>query len=238
LTPHAHPCYTYVMYPHFLAQPPIPAPGHRPGSAPAPYFVPLRHFATLAAVQKKNSRCEPNFENAQPYDPKGVLSEIGGNSEHQVAQADAILRPATGRALASPEPTRRFATLVAVQKKNSPCEPNFENVQPYDLKGAQHGIAENSEHQVAQADRNPKDDTHAARPPPRSLGAAAKGLPRSVGAPPRAAGRPLPPTRPWSSIGASPIAPRTARLAVGRNQHRPAGGRAQSAPPALWSRGR
>ena len=124
-------------------------------------FAPTRLFATLAAVQKKNSLCEPNFENAQLYDLKGSQHENPGNSEQQVAQADGVTNP-TLRPFApvrEPSPLRPFApipcfaTLAAVQKKNSPCEPNFENAQPYDSTGERQEIGTKAGHQVAQHDR-------------------------------------------------------------------------------------
>jgi len=130
------------------------------------YLAPCRNFATLVAVQKKNSLCEPNLETAQPYDPKGAQNETAGNSEHQVAQHDGITNR-TLRAFASVRepssslipvlrhsPHRCFATLVAAQKKNSLCEPNLETTQPFDSKGAHGETARNSGYQVAQHDRS------------------------------------------------------------------------------------
>jgi hypothetical protein len=65
-----------------------PAPWAR---LPTRCLTPRSFFATLAVVQKKNSLCEPNFEDAQPYDLTGVQRKSAGKSEHQVAQADSGL---------------------------------------------------------------------------------------------------------------------------------------------------
>jgi hypothetical protein len=65
-------------------------------------LAPTLHFATLAAVQKKNSLCEPNFKTAQPYDLTGAQHEIGEISGYQVAQHDGI----TNRTLRASAPSR------------------------------------------------------------------------------------------------------------------------------------
>jgi hypothetical protein len=57
---------------------------------PARCIAPRRHFATLVAVQKKNSLCEPNLETMQYIELKGARHENAGNSGQQVAQADGM----------------------------------------------------------------------------------------------------------------------------------------------------
>jgi hypothetical protein len=142
--------------------------------------TPSRCFATLVAVQKKNSPCEPNFKTAQPHDPKGVHEETGENSGYQVAQADGMTNRTlrTSGAVREPSsspipilrhtPSRCFATLVAVQKKNSLCEPNFKSAQPHDPKGVQEENAGNSGYQVAQADSTLRPTPPLRPSPPQS----------------------------------------------------------------------
>ena len=173
-----HPCYTYVMFPHPSIPYGFPTPAllARWGRLAAQCLLaPIHFFATLVAVQKKNSPCEPNFENVQPNDITGECQKIGTKAEQQVAQHDRITNHTLRAFATSREPSSSpHPNLPAVSrhsprgKKNIPERTQF--YKPVRLQGKTTKMGKADTGLVSLPDGKRKGDTRTA-PRARTLSA-------------------------------------------------------------------